>query len=179
MVRCGAALLMMLLVSISPLRAQEPAPLDAFFGTWQGTGIAENADSLFFAVTARDLDVSVQPDGDGFVVDWTAVIRSGGDPNNPDIRRRTAALSFRPGDQPSLYVAAGSSNPLTGGAMSWARVHGRTLSIYELTLNEHGGYELTSYDRMLTDLGMELVFQRIRDGEVVRVVRGRLVKVAN
>ena len=63
--------------------------------------------------------------------------------------------------------------------MSWARVHGRTLSIYELTLNEHGGYELTSYDRMLTDLGMELVFQRIRDGEVVRVVRGRLVKVAN
>ena len=179
MVRCSAALVMMLLVSVSPLRAQEPVSHDAFYGTWQGTGIAENADSLFFAVTARDLDVVVEPVGNGFEIEWTAVIRGGGDPNNPDVRRRSSSLVFQPSGRPTVYIAEGSGDPLTGGSMSWARVHGRTLSVYELTLNDEGGYELTSYDRTLTDLGMELIFQRIRDGEVVRVVRGRLVKVAN
>ena len=104
MVRCSAALVMMLLlVSVSPLRAQEPVSHDAFFGTWQGTGIAENADSLFFAVTARDLDVVVEPAGNGFTIEWTAVIRGGGDPNNPDVRRRTSSLVFQPSRRPTTF----------------------------------------------------------------------------
>ena len=168
-----------ILLAAAPAAAQDRLPLEAFVGTWSGTGIAEDDDSLFFAVTARDLDVVIRPEQDGFRIDWTALIRSGGDPANPDVRRRSASLVLQPAGQPGLYRAPESSDPLLGGVMSWARIHGNTLSVYQLVLNDEGGYELTNYDRTLNDLGMESVFQRIRDGQIVRVVRGRLVKTGS
>ncbi|MCB9947736.1 MAG: hypothetical protein H6842_07895 [Rhodospirillaceae bacterium] len=179
MMRCAYAAFLAIVLAALPAAAQDRLPLDAFFGTWSGTGVAEDDDSLFFAVTARDLDIVIRPHEDGFRIDWTTLIRSGGDPSNPDVRRRSATLVLRPAGQPGLYRGAESGDPLQGGTMSWARIHGSTLSVYELTLNEDGGYELTNYDRTLNDLGMESLFQRIRDGEVVRVVRGRLVKTGS
>jgi hypothetical protein len=165
-----------LLVGAAAARAQDTLPIEAFSGTWEGSAIAENADSLYFGVTTRDMNVEVRPLEDGFRVAWTAVLRQGGDPENPNIYRRSAELVFRPSDEPNLFEAEGSGNPLEGEVLSWARLHGRTLSVYQLTLNDLGGYELTSYDRTLTGNGMELEFRRLRDGEPVRSVTGRLVK---
>ena len=51
--------------------------IKAFFGNFQGGGVAENDDSLYFGVTARDFDVDIQPTGQGFSVKWTSVIRGG------------------------------------------------------------------------------------------------------
>lgn len=152
-------------------------PISAFFGTWQGSGVAENADSLYFAMTTRDFDVVVAPDGDGFTITWTTIIRSGGDPNNPDIRRRQATLTFEPADRAGMFEATDSGNPVDGEVLSWARIVDNTLSVHQMTLNENGGFELTTYDRTLTGLGMELDFRRIRDGEEVRKVTGRLIKI--
>ena len=45
-----------------------------------------------------------------------------------------------------------------------------------MALNDRGGYELTTYDRTLTGVGMDFEFRRLRDGEPVRTVSGRLVK---
>jgi hypothetical protein len=164
------------ILAAAGLRAQDAAPIDAFFGTWEGTAIAEDSESLFFDVTSRDMNVEIRQADGGFRVFWTALLRRGGDPENPDVYRRSAELTFRPAAEPGLYEAESSGNPLEGGVLSWARLHGRTLSVYQLTLNEEGGYELTSYDRTLTGQGMELVFRRLRDGEPVRSVTGRLVK---
>ena len=58
--------------------AAQNLPPQAFFGRFSGGGIASNADSLYFAVTARDFDVTIAPAGRGFRVDWTSVIRRGG-----------------------------------------------------------------------------------------------------
>ena len=53
--------------------------LAAFFGTFKGSGVSENRDSLYFGTTIRDLDVTIQPAGKGFTIEWTTVIRRGGD----------------------------------------------------------------------------------------------------
>ena len=153
-------------------------PIAAFYGTWQGAGVAENADSLYFAMTTRDFNVVVVPAGEGFTVTWTTIIHSGGDPNNPDIRRREATLTFEPAERTGVFEATNSGNPVDGEVLSWARIDENTLSVYQMTLNESGGFELTSYDRTLTGLGMELHFRRLRDGEQVRTVTGRLIKIS-
>jgi len=153
-------------------------PISAFYGTWQGAGMAEDADSVYFAMTTRDFNVVVGPAGNGFTVTWTTVIHSGGDPNNPDIRRRETTLTFEPADRAGMYNATNSGNPVDGEVLSWARIEDNTLSVFQMALNDSGGFELTSYDRTLTGLGMELDFRRLRDGEEVRKVTGRLIKIA-
>ena len=174
----GMALCAVLLVVVAPRSgfAQSFLPIAAFAGTWEGVGVAENSDSLYFGVSTRDLNVRITPSGRGFEVFWTTLVRGGGSPENPDTRRREATLVFAATDDPQIFEAEGSGSPISGGVMSWARLHGQTLSIYQMTLNERGGYELTSYDRTLTGVGMEFAFRRLRDGEPVRTVTGRLVK---
>jgi len=48
-----------------------------------------------------------------------------------------------------------------------------------MAADEAGTYELQQYDRTLTGLGMNLTFERLRDGDQVRVVKGRLAKTGN
>ena len=49
--------------------------ITAFFGAFQGSGVAENADSLYFGTTARDLDIVIGADNTGgaFFVRWTTL----------------------------------------------------------------------------------------------------------
>ena len=180
----GLAILILSSLAFAPRASaqDEGSPeitLESFFGTWRGTGIEEDDDELFFAVTARDISVTIDPAQNGFRLIWTAAMRDG-NPDRPEVRLREAGLKFlRDDDMPNLFVAEGSGDPLSGGVMSWARLHESTLSVFQMTLNEEGGYELTSYDRTLSDVGMELVFRRLREGDVVRTVRGRLVALEN
>ncbi len=173
-----AVLIMTAFALVGPAQAQSDQPIAAFTGTWQGTGVAEDDDSLYFAMTQRDLDVIIRGDDSRFSVEWTTVIRSGGDPSNPDVRRRTATLSFTPSGRPGVWRADTSGDPLTGGVMSWAQVTGNTLGVFQLTMTDDG-FALLVYNRTLSDLGMELEFHRLRDGTEVRTVRGRLIKVGS
>ncbi len=47
-----------------------------------------------------------------------------------------------------------------------------------LLIRDDGGYEVQSYARTLTAQGMDLVYGRVRDGDTVRTVKGKLVKYA-
>ncbi len=151
----------------------------AFYGHYSGGGIAESADSLYFGVTVRDMDVVIEPSAEGFFVAWTTVIRQGGDPSNPDVRRKSTEYEFVPSGRPDLYRGKTTSDPLAGGVYAWARIERNTMSVYLLTIDEAGIYNMQSYARTLTGGGMELVFKRIRDGEATRVVKAILVKVAD
>jgi hypothetical protein len=154
--------------------AQETVAIDAFFGHWQGQGVAEGENDMFLSMSARDLDVTIRPHNDAFTVNWTTVIRAGS-PDDPQIRRNSATLFFETTDRPNVWEAESSENPLDdGGTLSWARLEGATLTLYQLTLSDRGGYELTSYARTLEEDRMILVFTRLLDGAPVRSVRGRL-----
>lgn len=161
----------------APSRVAPALKLATFFGSFDGNGVANGEDSAYFGVTQRDLDVKISPSGDdGFTVAWTTVLRSGGDPKAPNIRRRSTTMTFAPGPRPGLFHAADNGDPLAGGMISWARVSGNTLTIHQFDVLADGRHEIQTYARTLSGTGMKLVYTRVVDGEWTRHVRGDLVK---
>jgi hypothetical protein len=181
-VRWGFLVLLLIGLSRSAAGA-EPITIKAFYGTYAGSGIAKNADSLYFGVTDRDIGVVIHPEANGFTVSWTTVLHGGGEVKNPKVRRRADKLSFVPisNGTPSGRVAQWRAlelpDPLSGNPYAWARLEDTKLTVYMLTIGSDGRYEMQRYDRTLVAGGMELTFTDVRDGEPVRVVRGKLVKV--
>ena len=113
--------------------------IKAFFGKFQGGGIAENDDSIYFGVTARDFDVTIAPAGSGFSVTWTSVIRGGGDPNKPNVRRKTTKRTFEPTGKRGVWKAVESKDPVADGELCWARLRENTLSVYLMVVRDDGG----------------------------------------
>ncbi|MBV8534734.1 MAG: hypothetical protein JO128_04020 [Alphaproteobacteria bacterium] len=164
----------------APSRAVTPLKLAAFFGSFAGHGLADGDDSAYFGVTQRDLDVAIAPTGEGgFSVAWTTVLRGGGDPKSPNVRRRSTTVTFAPGPRPGLFRATDNGDPLGGGMVSWARISGNTLTIHQFDVLADGRHEIQTYDRTLAGTGMKLVYTRLIDGEKTRHVRGDLVKNGN
>lgn len=151
----------------------------AFYGKFSGSGFAENADSLYFGTTVRDLDVTIGPSANGFFVEWTTIIHAGGNPAKPDVRRKTQSVEFTPTNNAGVFRGIGSGDLLDGEPYIWANVLQQTLTIYIMNVETDGTYNLQSYARKLSGYGMDLVFRRIRDGEPVREARAKLSKVAN
>lgn len=166
------------LIAALPARAQQPLSPTAFYGTWTGSGVAENRDSTYFAVTQRDLDVIIKPAGDGFTITWTTVIRKGGDPAKPNVRQRQQTLTFHPAGHARVWRAQESGDPMAGQALAWARIEKQTLTVFQMTVLPTGLYEIEQYDRTLTGTGMDLKFSLRRDKEPVRTVNAKLVKTA-
>jgi hypothetical protein len=59
----------------------------------------------------------------------------------------------------------------------WARLDGDKLWRYALFVTENGGYEMQTYQYTLMPAGLDLRFSRVRDGEVLRTVTGKLKRV--
>jgi len=155
-------------------------PLAAFFGTWQGSAVSESEISANFRLTSRDIGVTVKPAGGGFALEWTTVQRQRGTPGNPDAELKRTSLAFVPAERPGIWRAEGNADPIAAGQpYAWAHIDGRALVVKSLQILPSGRSELQVYRRSLTDLGMELEFVRMVDGEPARTARGRLVKVAN
>jgi hypothetical protein len=155
------------------------ASIAAFYGRWVGSGLSESALSQAFRLTKRDFDVEVQPEGDGFRVTWTAVLRQKGDPLQPDVVRRQSTLVFRPTGTPSLWRGADNADPITGKPYAWARMERQTLVITLMELDAAGKWQMQVWRRTLSDLGMKLDYTRLAEGDPVRSTQGRLTKFRN
>jgi hypothetical protein len=169
-------LALLCVVTALPARAQQQLTPAAFFGTWTGGGVAENRDSLYFNMTARDLDVIIRPVDNGFTVSWSTLIRQGGNVQQPNQRKRETVRTFRPAPTGRIWRCTESGDPLNNQEACWARISGKTLTIYQMTVLASGAYEIEQYDRTLLDTGMDLKFTRLRDREPVRTVTGKLIK---
>ena len=86
-----------------PQAVAKNLPVSAFYGKFSGGGIAHNADSEYFAMTTRDFDVVIKPESGRVRVDWTSVIRRGGDPLNPKVRRRMSSKLLNPTAAPNVF----------------------------------------------------------------------------
>ncbi|MDH3597314.1 MAG: hypothetical protein OEU09_16975 [Rhodospirillales bacterium] len=150
----------------------------AFYGSWKGAGEAHSPGD-HFAMTARDLDVRIEPKGPGFSVAWTTVTYPGGEQSTAKIKRKSSTLDFVPSGKPGVFKAARTGDPFAGEAYAWARIKGQTLTVYLLNIDEEGAYVIQSYDRTLTGFAMELTFARTRDDEPERTARGKLIKTAD
>lgn len=171
------AVLVFLGTAMPMASAQDFAP---FIGHWKGSGISETDDSIFFAVTVRDMDVTVTPiDGTSFTLAWTTIMRESGDPNNPEVEKKSAEIKFRAQGAPGVYRAIEMGDPLKSEPIWWSRVDGTALYTYMMRINEDGTWVVQKYTREVTGQGMTVTFERIADGQPVREVRGRLVKHSN
>lgn len=150
--------------------------LAGFFGTFKGNGVSENRDSIYFGTTVRDLDVTIQPRNGGFSIEWTTIIRRGGDPKNPKVRKKSQMMTFVPAGRKGVYKAINNGDPLSGQSYSWAYIEKTSLIIHIMSIDETGAYEMQSYTRTLEPTGMAFLFERIRNDEPVRTVKGKLVK---
>ncbi len=173
-----AGLCLLAVVGGTGAQAQD-FPISAFYGSSKGGGVSENRDSIYFGVTVRDFDVQIKPEGEGFRVDWATIIRRGGDPNNPKVKRKAQSAAFLPAGSPGVFRAVDLSDPLQGGKYAWARIAKQTLYVYALLIDPTGRSDMQIYERTLKPSGMDFVFHRVRDGEPVRTVKGKLIKYAN
>lgn len=157
-----------------PVLAQD---FSVFLGHWAGSGISETEDSIYFAVTVRDMDVVIEKVSDtSFKLTWTTVTRESGDPDNPNVKKRTAAITFAATGEPGVYRATDIGDPLKSEPVWWSRIEGTTLYTYMMMLNRDGTWTIQKYTRKVTDQGMSLTYERFADGEQARTVRGQMVK---
>lgn len=172
--RCAQTVVLAVLLMVSSPALAADLSIDAFVGTFKGSGIASSANSIYAPETARDMDVQIRRVGNGFAVTWTTVLRE----EDGTVKRKTETLSFEPDGADGLYRTSERPNAFTEGGLAWARIKEQTLDIHILGIDAEGRYNLQHYARTLSGRGMELEYTRNRDGAQSRVVRGLLVKVA-
>ena len=150
----------------------------AFFGDYEGEAVTDYEGEL----TKRDLRVKISPTENGFTVNWISVTKR----PNGKLKRKEYSIDFHPtrrdkiyrsGEREDMFGNAVPLDPLKGDPYVWARVHEDTLTVYALHVLEDGGYEMQTYARTRIPEGLDLKYLRVRDGEVLRAVKGTLFEV--
>jgi hypothetical protein len=157
-----------------------PAELERFFGAYVGVATVE--DLKTGEVRQRDMDLVIEPyRDDGFAIRWINVTLVDGRRDVPGVERRVQNVLFEKAEEREMYVEVTANNPfrereetrpLHGDPVRWASLDGDTLHVYAFVVAEDGTYELQIYDRVLTEKGIDIVFQRIVDDEVLRRITG-------
>jgi hypothetical protein len=159
------------------------ADLGDFFGTYVGN--AQELDDT--EPMARDMDIVIEPFHDeGFQIHWITVTKIDGRRDVPGVDRTLQSAFFEPAEDRSFFVEVEADNPfrereekapMSGHAVRWAGLDGDTLYVYSFVVLEDGRYELQIYNRVLTEIGLDIVFRRFDDGELVRQIKGSTVRV--
>ena len=169
--------------AIGPASATSEA-LERFYGAY--VGVAEVENRVTGETRARDMDIVIEPyDEDGFRIHWVNVTLVDGRRDVPGVERRVQTALFEPAGHGEFYleVQEGSlfrereqMRPMQGDPVRWAAIADGTLHVYSFVVLPDGRYELQIYDRILTDEGIDIRFQRIVDGEIMREITGQTVR---
>jgi hypothetical protein len=156
------------------------ASLEPFFGTY--VGVANVKDLTQGDIRQRDMDIVIEPyKRGGFKINWVNVALVDGKRAVPGVERRVQTVLFEPAEDRDFFVEAAEGNPfrerdetrpMRGDPVRWASLDDRGLHVYSFVVLEDGRYELQVYDRTLTDIGLDIKFQRIVDGALMREITG-------
>ena len=176
----AAALLIALTAILTASAGARAASLEPFFGTY--VGVAEVKDFADGDVRQRDMDIVIEPyKRGGFKIQWVNVALVDGKRAVPGVERRVQTVLFEPAEDRGFFVEVAEDNPfrerdetrpMRGDPVRWASLDDQGLHVYSFVVLEDGRYELQVYDRTLTDIGLDIRFQRIVDSELVREVTG-------
>jgi hypothetical protein len=148
-----------MILAATPVSGQDGLPA-GFHGGWQGVEVTVHDGAARFEATAEDLNVRITPDDGGFRMSWTALARESSDGS---LARQPVEARFTPSDRPGVFIFdpeqsslllrlfgdPSTSNPLEGEPLLWARLEGRTLSVYGLSVTPEGGFDLYQHVRTL------------------------------
>ncbi|MBY5932646.1 hypothetical protein KUV51_06515 [Tateyamaria omphalii] len=164
--------LMTLGIAILALAGAARADIAPFVGSYTGSAEVVQVDGT---TVPRDMSVEISQSRYGFTVTWTSVTyRASG-----KVSEKSYTVDFVPSGRGQVYAAAQKKNvfghevqldPMKGEPYVWARIVGSTLTVFSLFVDVDGGYGLQQYDRTLTEGGLDLRFQTIRDGRILRAV---------
>ena len=121
----------------------------------------------------------------GLRVDWITVGLVDGRRDVPGVKRWSQTALFEPAAGDGFLVEVGESDlfrerqatvPIKGDPVRWTRVEDNVLHTHSFMVLEDGRYELQLYQRILTDIGMDIHFESIVDGEVIRRVTGQTAR---
>ena len=156
------------------------ASLEPFFGTY--VGVAEVRDLEAGDIRRRDMDIVIEPyKRGGFKIHWVNVSLVDGKRAVPGVERQVQTVLFEPAAERDFFVEVAENNPfrerdetrpMRGDPVRWASLDDQGLHVYSFVVLEDGRYELQVYDRTLTDIGLDIRFQRIVDSELVREITG-------
>lgn len=152
--------------------AAAQADISRFVGDYVGSADIVLADGT---KQPRDMSVQIRETNEAFTVSWTSTsYRKDG-----SSKEKSYTIEFVPSDRAGVFSSAmarnvfGHSvqlNPMKGEPYVWSRIVGETLSVYSLYVTEDGGYEIQEFDRTLAPGGLNLDFQRVRNGDIQRTV---------
>jgi hypothetical protein len=175
----AAAALLIALVLAAPAGVSA-ASLEPFFGSY--VGVAEVKSFEDGDVRQRDMDIVIEPyKRGGFKIHWVNVSLVDGKRAAPGVERRVQTVLFEPAEGRDFFVEVAEDNPfrerdetrpMRGDPVRWASLDDQGLHVYSFVVLEDGRYELQVYDRTLTDIGLDIRFQRIVDSELVREITG-------
>jgi len=168
-------------------KAASAAELEDYFGTYVGVATVEKGEPG--ESKKRDIDMIISPyKKNGFQIEWIAVSLVNGRRDVPGVTRQKHKVLFEPDDRGCcLFVEVGEYNPFTenealrpmlGEPVRWAVLDSNGLQVYSFAILEDGDYELQIYNRRLTDQGIDLLYERIKDGTVKRRITGRTVRTS-
>jgi hypothetical protein len=177
----GLACALALMLALAAPATMAAASLEPFFGTY--VGVAEVKDFRDGGeVMERDMDIVIEPYKEGgFRIHWVNVSLVDGQRAVPGVERRVQTVLFEPAPDRDFFVEVAESSPfrergetlpMRGDPVRWASLDDQGLHLYSFMVLEDGSYELQVYDRTLTDIGLDIRFQRIVDGALVREIVG-------
>ncbi len=182
-----AVLLSLLITQISSGTAVSAKDLaqskiNDFFGTYVG----QSDRAIVKGVAARDASVTIRANGkSGFHLSWKTVIRRTA--RKPKVKSYAIAFT-RNSKRGFLYASAMKKNifghmvpldPLSGDPYVWASLQDKTLTVWALFIIDDGGYEIQIYKRSLIPGGLQLRFERVRNGKTKKLITATLKKTAN
>ena len=164
--------------------AAEASDLRQFLGIYVGEAIVE--DLTTGKSYERHLDIEVTPyHQDGLRIDWVTVELVNGMRDQPGVKRWSQEARFKPSESKGFLVEVGENDvfrerqamvPIEGDPVRWTRIDDNSLHTSSFVVTEDGRYELQLYQRILTDIGMDIQFERIVDGKTVRRAVGRTAR---
>jgi len=180
------ALAALVLVAAVPAVAADAAPaIKAMMGIYLGRATVTDVETR--QTEERDIDVEVTPfDRDGFRIRWVNVTLVDGRRNLPGVKRRVSELTFKPAKGRGFFVEVPQANvfaereevqPLGGDPVRWAVQDAAGLHVHSFVILDDGRYELQSYSRRRNASGMNLHYERVVDGKLLRTIDGQAVKV--
>lgn len=160
-------------------------PVDPFIGTYVGRAQVMDAEGR--VVEERDMDITIAPSHrHGFTITWVNVTLIDGRRDVPGVRRRVDRVVLVPGGRDGIYMEEARRSlferrrdidVIAGDPMRWGRIDGNRLGVFSLVVLDDGGYALQSYERILTDVGLDIEFSRVENGQVTRRIVGHTIRV--
>ena len=155
--------------------AQTTSDFQPFIGEFTGQVVFAGPAGL----AKRDLEVSIRRERGGFSLKWTTISQRA----SGKLKRAKYFTAFAPAKRPGFYAATDRINrlgaripinPLAGDPQVWAKISGQTMTVYAVLITDDGKHEVQTYERTLVPGGMELKFNRVRDGKPLKTISAKL-----